>query len=199
MLKYIVSFDLSLNHGGFCILGNRGKLLSFNHSSVDLKISQLKDNRLLRSEFVIESLFDKAENFLLSNYDYPSTYAVVIEGFSFASRSNNIADIGISYGLLIGKFLYAMEYTPSDISLKISPKTVKKFATGNGNADKFDVINALKTPTKARFEKYINEPKNKIFMHESKSVILSDLADAYFLGQYYFSTKLIDNNKNQPI
>jgi len=59
--------------------------------------------------------------------------------------------------------------------LEVPPKSAKKFATGNGNASKQDMI--------------VNLPPNVMqrFMEENykKTTGLADLADSYFIGKYW--------------
>lgn len=89
------------------------------------------------------------------------------EGLSFGGVGNATRDLA----QLVG----AIENECGKAFLEVSPKSVKKFATGNGNATKEDMINALPTEVANRF-------KERNF---KKSTGLADLADAYFIGRYW--------------
>lgn len=72
----------------------------------------------------------------VEHYAYRSHIAV-IEGYSYGSRNSRQHSIGEAGGL-VRHSLWAQNIT----TVEVPPKTLKKFATGNGNASKQDMIEA---------------------------------------------------------
>lgn len=68
------------------------------------------------------------------------TELVVIEGYSYGSKGRAIVSLGELGGVL--RFELWRTGTPF---VEVPPATVKKFATGSGNANKFEVIAAAHT------------------------------------------------------
>jgi len=96
---------------------------------------------------------------------------VCIEGLSFNSRQASIRQLaGLFYVIL-------NELHAKDIIYDIIPPlTLKKAATGNGRADKSEMINAIPVMTQL----FISETTN-IKIGSKK---FEDLADAYWLSRY---------------
>lgn len=119
-----------------------------------------------------DALSDKALHFL----EIHQCQYVQIEDYSFASRGR-VFNIGENTGLLKHKlFLKGYDYEV------ISPKTVKKFATGNGNSDKFAMLESFVKETKFNFDHLLDL---KITTKKIPSPI-TDLVDAYYLCKYNF-------------
>lgn len=97
---------------------------------------------------------------------------VILEGLSFGNLGNMTRDLaGLQFAIVI-HLRYHMEYErPIDI---IPPPTLKKFATGNGRADKQDMINRLPVVILEKFTQ----------ANYKKTTGLADLADAYHLAKY---------------
>ena len=85
---------------------------------------------------------DRIVNFAVN----ASPIAVVIEGYSFGSKFSRAH----SLGELGGVVKVALHKSGFSI-IEIPPKCRAKFATGNGNASKTDVLNSLKTQFPMRF------------------------------------------------
>ena len=95
---------------------------------------------------------------------------ISLESLSFGSISTSVR-------VLAGLY-YAIRIMAErlDIECKdFTPKSVKKFATGSGNAKKPDMWKALPENIKTKFE-------NKV---KTISAGKYDLADAYFIGKIY--------------
>jgi Holliday junction resolvasome RuvABC endonuclease subunit len=92
--------------------------------------------------------------------------AVCIEGISFGSRGSVIDLAGLNYVVRMLAICEGIDYL-----IIASPTQNKKFATGNGSADKDQMISA--------WEK-IDSSLSKI----PDSLKIDDLADAYFLARY---------------
>ena len=89
------------------------------------------------------------------------------EGLSFGGMGNATRDLA----QLVG----AIENECGKAFSEVSPKSVKKFATGSGNATKEDMIAALPDKVSSKFKE----------QGYKKSTGLADLADAYFIGRYH--------------
>lgn len=99
----------------------------------------------------------------------------VIENFSFGSRSNALTALGEQRGML------QMLLLKNNITLvAYSPKTIKKFATGNASAEKDELIEKL--------PKNIRKYFNKVLLGNGQNpLFLNDLSDAYFLLMLHLS------------
>lgn len=92
-----------------------------------------------------------------------------IEGLSFGSRGDAVRQLGGLQFSIVNKLRYDLKYNVEIIS----PKTLKKYATGNGSSDKKLMIDKL--------------PNNilELFTNSGykKTTGLADLADAYWLAK----------------
>jgi len=97
---------------------------------------------------------------------------IILEGLSFGNLGNMTRDLaGLQFAIVI-HLRYHMEYgRPIDI---VPPPSLKKFATGNGRADKQDMIDKVPPEILTLF-------KNAGF---KKTTGMADLADAYWLARY---------------
>lgn len=105
---------------------------------------------------------------------------IFIEGYSMGSKGQ-VFNIGENTGLLkhylwFNNFKYEI----------LSPSTIKKFATGKGNADKFKMHDAFVEDTKQDLEKILQGKRGQS--------PLADIIDAYFITKLGFNL-LIDKNK----
>ncbi len=117
----LLGLDLSLTSTGFCIDGQTG-IISTGLNGVER----------------LEAVRDDVKNLLVSN----KIECVLLEGYSFASRSGQAFSIG-ELGGVIRVAIYE-----SGISLVEIPPTCRaKFATGKGNASKNEVISAVSART----------------------------------------------------
>lgn len=115
-----LGLDLSLNATGVCV--KEGDKILFIDT---LKIKKEKGVERL-------SLIKERITSILNKYQ-PDT--INIEGYSFGSRGRAIFNIG-ELGGVVRLLLYENGYKFNEIS----PKTLKKQFTGNGNADKESML-----------------------------------------------------------
>lgn len=96
---------------------------------------------------------------------------VGIEGLAFNKRGNQTRDLA---GLLFTIMIELRANGHRDSSVIVPPKTVKKFATGKGNATKEQMYEALPKDVKDLFEE----------KGYKKTTGRSDLTDAYWIARY---------------
>lgn len=182
----IAGLDLSINSTGVCIYDTiknttkyyiisskfTKKALSLNHSSLSL-ITCEKNVVDSKKEYTekeqvkttnIYNIVKSIESVLLVH----RVDAVCIEGISFGSvGSAALIDLsGLNYMVR----LMAMENNIKHIYI-VSPTQNKKFATGNGSAEKDVMISAW-----LKLQKHMAEVQSY--------VKTDDIADAYFLARY---------------
>lgn len=105
---------------------------------------------------------------------------VVIEGLSFGGIGNQTRDLAGLQFVIITHLRYNLGFESIII---VPPPTLKKFATGNGRAEKQDMIDKVPSDILTLF-------KNSGF---KKTTGLGDLSDAYWLALY--GMKNVKNNK----
>jgi Holliday junction resolvasome RuvABC endonuclease subunit len=97
---------------------------------------------------------------------------VILEGLSFGNLGNMTRDLaGLQFAIII-YLRYHLHYEPEIVI--VPPPTLKKFATGNGRAEKQDMIDKVPANTLALFKE----------AGYKKTTGLADLADAYHLAKY---------------
>jgi Holliday junction resolvasome RuvABC endonuclease subunit len=154
--------DQSFTSSGYCIL-NKDNIIDFgviktnpedgdNHDRVHIIINKL------------EEIYNNHENVKLS-----------MEGLSFGNNGNAIRNLaGLQY-VIINKFKYELKI--GDITI-ISPKTVKKFATGSGGSAKAKVTKPMMFAALPEDVKVLFKSKYKV------SSGLYDIVDAYWIAKY---------------
>lgn len=125
---------------------------------------------LLMDEFSCnEERFLRIAMFFESVIVPPAKPIITIEGYSFASKGQ-VFNIGELTGILKNRLYQAnLQF---DV---VSPGTVKKFATGKGNALKPDMMKAFKEDTGIDLELEFDVSQRK-----NKSPA-ADIADSYFI------------------
>lgn len=114
---------------------------------------------------------------------------VTLEGLSFGSVGGRGMDIA-GYGYILRRELMELKDEMLEDGnylqiLIISPTTVKKFATGKGNAGKKEIIESfLKNDTDEILKKIITDYKDFLVMKNNPRKPLDDLIDSYYLLRY---------------
>jgi hypothetical protein len=181
-----IGVDYSLNSPALCI--HEGDNFSFSNCTFRFlaqKKSQIfktpqfygieRDNSLF-FQSPIEK-YNYTKNILFSGvFDPQKNYNILIEDFSFGSVGRSILNIAENSAIM----KYSLKYEFNVNYATISPKTIKKFATGSGNASKDDMINSFVSETGFDIMEFfdLKEIKNP------KPV--DDLVDSYFLCKYTF-------------
>ena len=121
----------------------------------------------------------------LSRYDSISSWAldvimkydcdqVALEGYSFGSKGK-VFHIAENTGVL--KYKFFQKSIPVDI---IPPTTIKKFATGKGNADKVKMHESFMKETDKNLHEIITPLKKTI------SNPVSDIVDSYYICKMFY-------------
>ena len=106
---------------------------------------------------------------------------IALEGYSYGSKGK-VFHIAENTGIL--KYKFFQRSIPVDI---IPPTSIKKFATGKGNADKAMMHDAFKKETDKNLHKLITPLKKNI------ANPISDIVDSYYICKaFYERLKSID-------
>lgn len=151
-------------------------ILAIDQSYTSSGIVVLDDDNILHAERFItdkdEEIYRRAWDITNRTVELAEQYEVeyiAIEGLAFSKFGNATRDLAGLQFVIICKLRF--EY---DFEIRIAPpKTMKKVATGSGNAKKGDLIDALPDHHRKQFEA----------MNLKKTTGLSDLADAYWIGK----------------
>lgn len=152
----IIGIDQSFTCSGLVVFEDE-KIIEFNAIK-----SNKEDDKFNRAVFIIDEIFKL--------YDKHKPDIMRVEGLAFGTSGNATRDLA---GLLFSIITHGIKnYTNFNYEI-VSPKQVKRFATGSGKATKTQMIEALPEDVRMLFE---NE-------NYKKTTGLADLADAYFIGQ----------------
>lgn len=211
-----IGIDFSLNSPSVCFLKEDGTSFFYNIFNLPTKISkkgleklnrlktiQNLDIEIVNSNNNLVMNYDKKEHFNLENaieltnkiIDKINTFKgelsldnvfTVIEGFSYGSLSNRLAElIGSQYILRKGLLDAGYKF------MVLSPKTIKKFA-GNGNFDKVHLVESFLGDEENKDVEFIDFLKNNrgdyIFKNKIEKPV-DDLIDSYWAakGAKFFS------------
>ncbi len=103
-----------------------------------------------------------------------------IEGLSYGAKGSSLIDIAMNASLIRGSILQIVEEEKFSV---FAPSEVKKFATGSGAANKFDMLESFLNED-VKLAKLVKDHK-EIF-HNKKGEILSpltDLVDSYWIAK----------------
>ena len=153
-------YECDLTHDGFSVKG----ILFDNKDKTDEERFDY-----LASEIVRESLWGWPKKVVMEHYSYAST------GRAF--------QIGENGGVLKNRF-----YTSGVTVEKVAPTSVKKFATGKGNADKQMMQDAFIEATGIDIKLVLGQT-------ETQWNPSSDIIDAYWIAKYAEENYGQDNNQ----
>ncbi len=152
----ILSIDQSYTHCAWCVIDGRD-VVAFD---------VIKSNKLF-------SIYERslAISLELSRiYNHYSPTEIRLEGLAFGMRGDATRDLAGLLFSIVNVLSHINQFKNFKI---ISPKTVKKRATGSGKAKKKEMIAALPVDIKQKF----TDANYKL------TTGLSDLADAYWISQ----------------
>lgn len=172
----VLAIDQSLTCTGVCIMeGALDGSLSLIHTESIQRCKTSKEcsymDTVLRSQSIAQRLWDLF-------HDYKCDH-VMFEGLSFGSRGDATRNLAMLIGIILAKL--NTQFT------SIAPTSLKKFATGNGRADKKIMLEAIRT-------KDVN-------LHSKLDIMTIkagkyDIADAYWLARYYLEKLNANINSN---
>lgn len=166
-MKIVLGLDQSLTSTGVVVIRHTVE----SDEVIYYGALQTKPTGLDDYADVLARANDIAER-VLNIVDMYKVTDIAIEGLSFGSKGNATRNLAMLFAIICTKLQITNPYT-------VPPTTLKKFATGNGRADKKQVLEAVKI-------------HNESFYDELSEMTIAagkyDLADGYFLARY-----LIDN------
>ena len=200
----LISIDFSINSTAICVL-NKGELhwfsfasnLDFNKKAfsvhndldgLDMNINGYTREKPKDLDYVQEQSW-KINNANYLSYNIINAIApyvnedtiFAIEGFSYGSRGNAFIDL-ITYNTFLKSNI--LRISKNDI-LVYPPKTIKKFFTGNGNANKEKMLEAFKI---SEDELLLNDPFHKYILDTNYGDKIpkpvDDLVDAFAILCY---------------
>lgn len=144
----------------FLAISNHKKIASLNNDKFNLEVQLYPPYKNNIDRF--DKLTDIIINFLIKH----NVTLVNIEGYSYGS-SGTVFEIGENTGIMKWKLL------KNNIAINvISPASIKKYATGKGNASKIELGIAFTENIGINFDDYFKLSKFKS--------PFSDLVDAYY-------------------
>lgn len=173
----VVGIDYSMSSPAICI--HKGKTWSFDNCTFHFLTSKKKcalslnkfKGDLHKDYLSEEERFYNIASWTISKL--PSSCIIGIEGYAYASKGV-VFDIGENTGVL--KHLLWMNKHKFDI---YSPPTIKKFATGKGNANKMAMYDSFVSDTQFDISATIH-------CNEGESP-MSDIVDSYYIAKYTFN------------
>lgn len=189
----MIGVDYSLTSPAICVLPDDPDA-TFEQATIHFltmvkKAAKVRTGRLIGYEFPTYTSFQdrigKISQWAISIVRETGPSLVFLEGYSFASIGNSF-DIAENTGLFKHKLHLIGGY---DVRL-VAPTTLKKFATGKGNAKKPDMAEAFWKENKVNIKLELG------LASENPS---SDIVDAYFLARYGVSQQLVQASVLQQI
>lgn len=154
-----VGIDQSFTCSGIVILDEDYSMLGAH--TIETKVKEYSSN-FFRAKHIANTLLE-----IIEGYSPDYKIKVGIEGLPYGARSNVTRNLaGLQYAIATA--------LPDHVLLELEeypPTSVKKFATGNGRAEKEDLFQALPPDVKSAFEEI---PKTRGRY---------DLTDAYFIAK----------------
>ena len=155
-----IGIDQSMTHTGLTIIINNKIFLSEGFSTT--------------TDLSFEERLISIDNFIINKISQfnPNETSIGIEGLAFnRNKTNNSAMLfGLFSVILINLCKNGYKYSV------IPPKTLKKFATGNGNSTKEDLINNIKKEDLDKL-KELSRIKNEFGKK------FEDISDSYWLAK----------------
>lgn len=178
--RIVVGIDYSMTSPAICVhVGHSWSLKQCTFHFLTTKKKYLLSNKQYNSYYhqdflTQEERFDNISTWALTHI--PHTAEVYLEGYAFAAKGV-VFDIAENTGLLKHKL------HTHDIEFKtFSPPSIKKFATGKGNANKLAMCHKFVDETQCDISSIIH-------CNEGESP-MSDIIDAYYIAKYGFCSSV---------
>lgn len=174
----VVGIDYSMTSPAICV--HEGLKWSFNNCKFHFLSAKKKflfpDKKFFatpQSEFFTqEERFNNIATWAVSNI--PISSGIFLEGYSFGSKGV-VFNIAENTGVLKNKLYLRPGFCSINV---VPPTTIKKFATGKGNANKELMHEAFIKETKFNIDKHFD-----CTIGESP---ISDIIDSYYIAKYGF-------------
>ena len=179
-----IGIDYSISSPAICILKDDITEIHCFHKKdsffylVDKKLNDFKITTHLLDKKVLElyDYYEKQTDIILSAILHSldsNNYYLSLEDYSFSSNGK-VFNIGEATGLLKYKlFKNRLSY------IVFSPKTIKKFATGNGNSNKDNMVDQFYQDTNIDLFKSLQLNRRKTIPSP-----ITDIVDAYYQALY---------------
>lgn len=171
----VIGIDYSMSCPAICIhplnvewsLDNC-KIYFYTTKKKNIVSSKLVFGELQDSWEVNEERYYAISNWLIKKLEKPDN--IFIEGYSYASKGLQF-NVGENTGIL-KHYLWKNGHSYT----ALSPGTIKKFASGKGNANKSGMLEAFKTETNFHMEKHL--------LCKDGASPAADAIDAYYICKY---------------
>lgn len=177
MTKLVVGIDYSMSSPSICVhKGDDWSLSNCKFYFLTQKKKCVIKTKMFHGDYQVEyktqeERFAKLAAWAIDKVSLDAT--VYIEGYAYASKGV-VFHIGENTGILKHKL-----WTRDISFVEVSPPSIKKFATGKGNANKL-----------AMYESFIKETQcdisSIIDCHEGESP-MSDIIDSYYVAKFGFN------------
>lgn len=160
-MKVVLGIDQSLTSTGVVVIRHTvDKNEVLYHASLQTEPTGLSDyaDVLHRANSIADRIVNIVDMYKVTD--------IAIEGLSFGSKGNATRNLAMLFAIICNKLNITEPYT-------VPPTTLKKFATGNGRADKKEVLESVKL-----HDVDLHSELSRLTIKAGKY----DLADAYFLA-----------------
>ena len=173
----VAGIDYSLNGPCVCVYQGLGEHFDYRNCSFFFLTNTKKLAQVYEYRFHGQLFNDYSHE--CQRYDCISDWAVEkvlgcdyvgLEGYAYGASGRAVFQIAENCGLL--KYKLWEKRIPVEV---IAPTSVKKQATGKGNANKDNMVNCFKTHTGVDLQKLITPSRSGV------GSPVSDIADAYFI------------------
>lgn len=175
----IIGIDYSMTSPAICFLAD-GKIPEFTYWTTKRKFEckietdgHITEGKLFSNkDLADEERYDLLAEEIVTKSLWYWPQRIILEDYSFGSTGRATFNIGENVGVLKNRFHH------NGVKLeKVAPTTVKKFATGKGNANKEAMQEAFINETGIDFKKVLGQT-------DSQWNPSSDLIDAYYIAKY---------------
>lgn len=159
-----IGIDQSFTSTGLCIKFPDGLIAAKAHQTKPTESVHHKVERAREIvNFIMKDVLEACNNYPMAEPE------VRIEGLSMGKNTTSSRDLAGLQFMIIDAL---KDVEINDITI-VPPKSLKKLATGNGNASKDEMVDAIKEPVEGLYDDLVKMAKNKGRY---------DIADAFWLA-----------------
>lgn len=137
-MTVFLGLDLSITQTGYCIADSKAPI---KYGTIDTKKKTYSDVLAISRFHKVDYIYEVIQELLFARYDNEPISYVALEGYAMgisAGKNTSLCDLA-ELGGIIKNHLYSRDIP----FLVVPPKSLKKFITGNGNASKDMMIQAI--------------------------------------------------------